>query len=183
MNISNSARLSYQLIDEADNEFLFQLDQDPEVMRFINGGKITSRDDIRQLFVPRHNAYKNRTKGWGIWKVSIIETQTEIGWVLARPMNFFSDNPSHDDIELGWRFFRSTWGKGYASEAALKIQQCLAKQTENKYFSAIAMHKNLASIGVMKKIGMQYVKSYIHKDSQLGELDVVLYRMKSSSKT
>ena len=69
MNIENSSRLSYQLIDETDSEFLFQLDQNPDVMRYINGGVLTTREDIKDLFIPRLNAYKNVDKGWGLWKV------------------------------------------------------------------------------------------------------------------
>ncbi len=179
MNIENSARLSYQLIDESDSEFLFQLDQDPEVMRYINNGVMTTREDIRDKFIPRLNAYKNIDKGWGLWKVTIIESQQEIGWILVRPMDFFSDQPIWHDIELGWRFVQSTWGKGYATEAAIQVQKALAKQPENKVFSAVAMHGNDGSVGVMKKIGMDYIKSYIHCDSQLGDLDVVLYSMKN----
>ena len=34
MNINNSARLSYRLMTADDAELLYQLDQDPEVMRF-----------------------------------------------------------------------------------------------------------------------------------------------------
>lgn len=181
MNITSSNRLNYMLIDESDSEFLYQLDQDPEVMRYINGGVKTTREDIVNKFIPRHNAYKNLDKGWGLWKVTITETKESIGWILVRPMDFFSDNPIWHDIELGWRFLQSTWGKGYASEAAIHIQQALAKQPENKVFSAIAMHNNAGSIAVMKKMGMEYVKSYTHSDSQLGDLDVVLYSMENNS--
>lgn len=177
VKISNSARLSYQLIDEGDNEFLFQLDQNPEVMRYINGGNPTTREDLRALSIPRVNAYKDANKGWGLWKVSTLDSQAEIGWILVRPMNFFSDSPIWHDLELGWRFLQSTWGKGYASEAAIQIQQSFAKQVQYKSFSAIAVKDNLGSIAVMKKMGMDYIKSYIHSDSQLGDLDVVLYRM------
>ncbi|MBA6288820.1 GNAT family N-acetyltransferase [Colwellia sp. MB3u-4] len=180
MNIDNSARLSYQLIDKTDSEFLFQLDQNPEVMRYINSGNMTTRKDISEVFIPRHNAYKNVEKGWGLWKVTLIATQAEIGWILVRPMDFFSDQPIWHDIELGWRFLQSTWGKGYASEAAIHLQQLLVKQPENKSFSAIAVKDNLGSIAVMKKLGMEYIKTYIHSDSQLGDLDVVLYRMEST---
>lgn len=180
VNIDNSARLSYQLIDESDSEFLFQLDQNPEVMRYINGGNMTSREDISKVFIPRLNAYKNVNKGWGLWKVSLVATQEAIGWILVRPMDFFSDQPIWHDIELGWRFSSSTWGKGYASEAAIHIQKALAKQSENKVFSAIAMQDNVGSIAVMKKMGMQYIKSYTHSDSQLGDLDVVLYSLENT---
>lgn len=179
MQIPNSNRLSYKLIDESDSEFLFQLDQNPEVMRYINGGSMTSREDIKNKFIPRHDAYKNQIKGWGLWKVTITENQQDIGWILARPMDFFSENPIWDDIELGWRFLQSTWGKGYASEAAIQIHQALAQLPENKFFSAIAMHGNDGSVGVMKKMGMKYIKSYVHSDAQLGDLDVVLYRMEN----
>lgn len=180
MHIENSVRLGYQLIDESDAEFLFQLDQDPDVMRYINGGKMTTREEIKTLSIPRLNSYKNLEKGWGLWKVTVLETQKEIGWILVRPMDFFSDKPLWHDIELGWRFFQSTWGKGYASEAAIQVQKALAKRSENKCFSAVAMHGNDGSVGVMKKMGMEYIKSYIHSDSQLGDSNVVLYSMKNS---
>ena len=62
MNITSSNRLNYKLIDESDSEFLYLLDQDPEVMRYINGGNMTSREDIKNKFIPRHNAYKNADK-------------------------------------------------------------------------------------------------------------------------
>ncbi|MGB1263019.1 MAG: GNAT family N-acetyltransferase [Cognaticolwellia sp.] len=179
MQINNSARLSYQLIDDNDGDFLFKLDQNPEVMRYINGGVMTTREDISNKFIPRHNAYKNADKGWGLWKVTVIESQQDIGWILARPMDFFSEQPIWHDIELGWRFMQSTWGQGYASEAAIQVQQALAALPENKAFSAIAMSDNAGSIGVMKKMGMDYIKSYIHSDSQLGDLSVVLYRMEN----
>lgn len=180
MKIENSARLGYQQIDESDSKFLFQLDQDPEVMRYINGGKMTPQEDINALFIPRINAYKNIDKGWGLWKITILDTQEDIGWILVRPMDFFSEQPIWHDIELGWRFMQSAWGKGYASEAAIHIQQALAKHPENQCFSAIAVKDNHGSIAVMKKMGMHYIKSYTHSDAQLGDLDVVLYRIENT---
>ena len=78
MNITSSNRLSYKLIDESDSEFLYQLDQNPEVMRYINGGVKTTREDIVNKFIPRHNAYKNPDKGLGLWKVTITATKESI---------------------------------------------------------------------------------------------------------
>ncbi|MBB6544238.1 RimJ/RimL family protein N-acetyltransferase [Thalassotalea piscium] len=166
--------------DDADK--LFQLDQDPAVMAFINGGKPSSRDQINTVLIPRMNAYRNAVKGWGLWQVNTIDTNEYIGWVLARPMHFFSDTPEIDNIELGWRFFQSTWGKGYASEAALNIIKQLSTNKEIKCFSAIADETNLASIGVMKKIGMSYIKTYRHIDP-LFECDVVYYQVSNNYKT
>jgi RimJ/RimL family protein N-acetyltransferase len=178
MHIIPSARLSYKLMTREDSELLFQLDQDPEVMRFINGGKPSSIDQINDVFIPRMESYVNDQKGWGLWQVSISSSDEYIGWILVRPMHFFSDSPEFDNLELGWRFFQSSWGQGYASEAALHIKDTLAKNSDLKSFSAIAIEDNLGSIAVMKKIGMSYVKTYLHKDP-LFESQVVYYQVKN----
>lgn len=178
MNIVPSARLSYKLMTNQDGELLFQLDQDPDVMRFINGGKLTSMDEINDVFIPRMESYSNQQKGWGLWQVNICSSDEYIGWILVRPMNFFTDSPELDNLELGWRFFQSSWGKGYASEAALHIKNTLAQNNDLQSFSAIAVEDNLGSIAVMKKIGMSYVKSYLHKDP-LFESQVVYYQIKN----
>lgn len=182
MLVPNSSRLHYQFIDETDKDFLFQLDQDPEVMKYLNGGKPTSKQTIENTFIPRLYAYRNSDKGWGLWKVTITEHQQDIGWILARPMAFFSENPIFDDIELGWRFMQSSWGKGYATEAAKHIQVILSQQPENKYFSATALLSNTGSISIMKKLGMKYINSYIHSDNELGEIEAVLYRLTNTKK-
>lgn len=178
MHIPQSARLSYRLMNKNDAELLFQLDQDPLVMKFITDGEVSSREQIDNVFIPRMQAYRDEHKGWGLWQVNIADTDEYIGWVLVRPMYFFSDNTEFDNLELGWRFFRSSWGKGFASEAAQHIQQHLAKSKDYRAFSAIADEANVASIGVMKRIGMTYVKSYRHVDP-LFECDVAYYQMKN----
>jgi RimJ/RimL family protein N-acetyltransferase len=178
MKINNSARLSYQLMTADDAELLYQLDQDPEVMRFISDGKPSSRETIAHILVPRMQAYLNLDKGWGLWQVNITETDEYIGWVLVRPMNFFSDLPEFTNLELGWRFFRSSWGKGFASESAQHIKDALAVMPEYKKFSAIADEENLGSIGVMKNLGMSYIKTYLHIDP-LFECNVAYYQIEN----
>ena len=163
MKVEKSARLSFKLMSSQDADLVFELDQDPEVMRFLNGGKVTSRDDIENIFLPRMAKFRNAEQGWGLWQVNITDTAQFIGWVLVRPMAFFSDSPELDNLELGWRFKRSSWGKGLATEAAQQVKNALATNTAIKSFSAIALEDNHASISVMKKIGMSYIKTYLHK--------------------
>jgi len=157
-----------------DGEMLYQLDQDIEVMRFINGGKRTTRDEITNVLLPRMKSYTTPERGWGIWAVFLKETNQYIGWILVRPMDFFSDKPQFDNLELGWRFERASWGKGYATEAAKAIADELARKTDIKKFCAIADEDNYGSIGIMKKLGMTFIKQYIHHDP-LGDWDVVYY--------
>jgi RimJ/RimL family protein N-acetyltransferase len=180
VKINNSARLNFKLMTEQDASLLFELDQDVDVMRYINGGKKSSMDDINNIFIPRLNSYSNKQNGWGLWQVNVTETNQYIGWILVRPMGFFSDalessNSELDNLELGWRFKQISWGKGYATEAALAVKQGLIDNGYSDKFSAIADPENAGSINIMKKIGMQFIEKTLHKDP-LGDSEVVYYQ-------
>ncbi len=69
LQIPASTRLQYRLLDAHDSELLFELDQDEAVMRFINGGRKTSRAEIAQRLLPRMLSYRDPLKGYGLWQV------------------------------------------------------------------------------------------------------------------
>ena len=77
-------------------------------------------------------------------------------WVLVRPIHLLSDKPEFANWELGWRFKQATWGRGYATEAAKHIMNLRAAKHHVKSFSAIAVKENVASIQVIKKLGMVF---------------------------
>ena len=174
MKIEPSSRLSYAMMSVADADLFYQLDQDEEVMRYINGGIKTSREHLNTVLLPRLESYRNVDEGWGLWKVSITSNNEFIGWILVRPMNFFSDSPELDNLELGWRFSRKSWGKGFATEAASSFKEAIVKENKVSKISAIAIKENIASINIMEKMGMIYLKTALH-EAPLGEQEVVYY--------
>jgi RimJ/RimL family protein N-acetyltransferase len=176
MHINNSERLKFRLMGIDDAQALWALDQDPEVMKFLNGGKPTSMQQVNSVFIPRMKKYRNSELGWGIWQVSNKVSDEYLGWILIRPMSFFTDAPNTKDLEIGWRFFQSTWGKGYATEAAIAIKDAVVTHSDVTHVSALAVADNLASVGVMKKMGMGFVRAYLHKDP-IGDFDAVHYQM------
>ena len=133
-------------------------------MRYINGGTMTTRQEIRDTYIPRMQSYTNAENGWGLWKITVTESDAFIGWILVRPMSFFTDNPECRNLEMGWRLMRSVWGKGYVTEAAMAVMQAIELNGVCDRFTALAMEGNQASINVMKKLGMRYVKTDLHSD-------------------
>lgn len=176
MIINATDRLIFEQMTADDAELMFQLDQDLEVMRYINGGKLPTREDIDKIYIPRMLSYTNPQKGWGLWKVILKQNEKFIGSVIIRPMSFFTDNPEYDNLELGWRLSRDSWGYGYATEAAQQLVQTLIERGGISKLSALAFEENTASINIMQKIGMKFLKKDIHKDP-LGENEVVFYQM------
>ncbi len=159
-----------------DAELMFQLDQDVEVMRYINGGKITTRKEIQEVYIPRMQSYTNPQKGWGLWKVSLHKSDKFIGFILARPMNFFTDKPEYENLEIGWRFSQDSWGHGYATEAATQVVEALIKQGGISKLTALAFEENTASTNIMLKLGMEFIKKDLHKDP-LGDEELVYYQL------
>ncbi|GAW95687.1 MULTISPECIES: GNAT family N-acetyltransferase [Colwellia] len=180
MHINNSERLKFRLMDAQDAQALWQIDQDPQVMKYLNGGKPTSMAQVNNVFIPRMEQYRDDKLGWGIWQVSDKLTDEYLGWVLIRPMAFFTDAANDKDLELGWRFFQSTWGKGYATEAAIAVKNAVVANTDISHVSALAVADNAGSISVMKKMGMSFVRAYLHQDA-IGDFDAVHYQMSVNS--
>ncbi|AOT07221.1 GNAT family N-acetyltransferase [Pseudoalteromonas luteoviolacea] len=174
MRVNQTSRLTYRLLTPEDADLLFALDQNPEVMLFINGGKITSREDINSIFIPRLKQFSNQDKGWGLWGCFLLDSHEFIGWILVRPMDFFTEKRDDSNLEIGWRFMQKSWGKGYATEAAKQISDAIAEHKVATKLTALAHTENKGSINIMKKIGLEYCKTTIHTEP-LGSAKVVVY--------
>ncbi|WP_159819656.1 GNAT family N-acetyltransferase [Colwellia sp. 20A7] len=111
---------------------------------------------------------------WGLWKVVVKGTDAFIGYILVKPLNISSEFPDVNNIEIGWRFKQESWGQGYATEAAKAVAEKVMEQKDIKILSATADASNAASIRIMEKLGMSFVKNYNDK-TQGTEVASVLY--------
>lgn len=99
LQVPATSRLSFRLMGEEDAQALFELDQDPEVMRYLNAGICTTMEQIEQRMLPRMLAYRDPKLGHGIWQVTTRADceqlpSSYIGWILVRPMGFFYRQPA-----------------------------------------------------------------------------------------
>ena len=69
LQITPSSRLNFVLMSMQDADLLHLVDQDEEVMRYLNGGKRSSMQQIQDVMMPRMALYRDEQTGFGIWQV------------------------------------------------------------------------------------------------------------------
>lgn len=165
-------RLLLRYFTEADVDNLLILDSDPEVMRFINGGKPTDRATIKEKFIPRILEYYNQYKNYGIWAAIDKSSQNFMGWfhffpATNHPIAVELNLINNQEIALGYRLKKSYWGKGFASEVSGMLVSKGFADWEVEKVIAWALLVNKGSIRVMEKAGLKYEKEFIFTESQL----------------
>jgi len=140
--------------DDVDN--LVELDSDPEVMRYLNGGIPSPRLLVERSILPRFLSYYQRYDGFGVWAAIEKSSGAFIGWFSLRP----HDESCPDEVELGYRLRRSAWGHGYATEGARALIRKGFTELGVQRVTANTYEHNAASRRVMEKAGMTLVRSY-----------------------
>ncbi|HET8684107.1 MAG TPA: GNAT family N-acetyltransferase [Micromonosporaceae bacterium] len=158
-------RLLLRRFTEQDVDNVVELDADPEVMRYITGGRPTPRAEVRDEVVPHWLAYYERYEGYGFWAAVEKASGEFLGWFHFRPHpdGPRSDGSARDGVELGYRLRRSAWGRGFATEGcrALISKGFTELGVERVY--AETMVVNVASWRVMEKAGLRHVRTF-HQD-------------------
>ena len=152
-------RLVLRRFTPEDVDNLVELDADPRVMRYINGGTPTPREEVQNDVLPAFLAYYERGSRWGFWAVEEQGTGAFIGWFHLRPPR----DEHTEDPELGYRFRSSFWGKGYATEGSIALVDKAFRDLGAERVFAETMVVNDASRRVMEKAGMRHVRTF-HAD-------------------
>jgi RimJ/RimL family protein N-acetyltransferase len=149
-------RLVLRRFTETDVDNLFELDSDPEVTRFITGGKHTPREAIRNETLPRILHYYKRFEGFGFWAAIEKSTGEFLGWFHFRP----AEGSCPGEVELGYRLKRSAWGKGYATEGSCALIRKGFSELGVQRVVAQTMAVNTASRRVMEKAGLTLQRTF-----------------------
>lgn len=135
-------------IDDAQN--LIDLNSNPNVFRYTGDGPVRDLEEAKRILTDIiFPQYKNKL---GRWAVHLKSNDEFIGWC---GLKFIAEN---NEIDLGYRFFEIHWGKGYATESAKATLNHGVNILKLKNIIARAAKDNVASISVLKKLGMVYLK-------------------------
>lgn len=146
-------RLILRRVREADADHLFDLDNDPEVMRFINGGTPASRLVIENKILPTFMRYDD-LPGLGVWTAVAKSSGSFLGWFSFRPTG------EDGEIALGYRLRKEVWGQGYATEGVQALIDRGFAEWGIQRIVATTYEENIASRRVMEKAGMTFKCSF-----------------------
>ena len=151
-------RLVLRRFTRDDLELLVQLDSDPDVKRYIDGGAPVDRDDLADTLA-WWLQYYDRYDGYGFWAAIDKSSGEFVGWFHLRP----GEGAGPREPELGYRLRRAMWGRGYAAEGSRAlIDKAFAELGAQRVY-ATTMVVNTASRRVMEKSGLRYVRTF-HAD-------------------
>lgn len=143
---------------------LFRLYSDPEVMKYLSLRTIEQTQASLQKHIKQWLEYN-----FGMW--AVIDKQS--GIMIGRcGLGFLENTP---EVELGYVFDKDYWNKGLATEASIATLNYGFREVKLSKIVAIAKPKNIASIRVIQKVGMQFQKN-AHYYGQ----DVVYYAISCS---
>lgn len=122
--------------------------QDPVVMEYFP--TLLTKDEA-SLYIYQTRE-KIKTIGFGFYACELKATHEFIGFIGLNIPSFQADfTPC---VEIGWRLAKEHWGKGYASEGALKWLDVGFDEFDLERIVSFTPKDNLRSIKVMQKIGM-----------------------------
>jgi RimJ/RimL family protein N-acetyltransferase len=141
-----SERLGFREFEPNDGEVLYRLNSDPEVSRYTGDPPFADVGEAR-AFILGYELY--RLHGYGRWAVIQRQDQAFLGWAGL--------NLIDDEVDLGYRFFRSFWGQGFATEAAHACIEYGFGKLNLSRIIARALPENVASLKVLEKVGLKFI--------------------------
>lgn len=134
---------------EDDREAFAALNGDPRVGAWLGGTSDRAQSDRVMDRINAHIA----AHGFGLWGSELKSDGRLVGFVGLSTVKA-GDLPVGPAIEMGWRLIPECWGQGLASEGAAAALAWGFAHLDAAEIVAFTAQSNLASQGVMRKIGM-----------------------------
>ena len=156
-----SKRLHLTPLDTSDIDLSLEMFTDPQVVKYV-----CDLMDESAIRAEMSNWLKRGGDGCiGIWCVSDRTTGEKFGSVFLLPMPIEEEDTNYDlvvpgempdgDVEIGFAYKRSAWGRGFATEACKRLLQFAFEETPLDEVVASFDEENTASRNVLSKSGFR----------------------------
>lgn len=143
-------RLALKKVTIEDHVFLLQLLNTAGWLRFIGDKNVHSEEDA-MAYIQLINDRKDFT-----YLVARLKADNKPVGVVS-----FIKRDYLEHFDIGFALLPEFCGHGYAFEAAKEVLSIKARQPEHQIIVATVMAQNNSSIGLLVKLGFQYVKEIV----------------------
>src|SRR3977135_2201005 len=150
--ILETDRLLLREYVEDDAQAFFDLNSDPEVLRFVPDKALLNVEQARQILVD-HPIADYRKHGFGRGACILKSTGEQIGFAGLKYLEELGE------VDVAYRLMPSHWGQGLATEAALASVRYGFAELGLRRIIGLVMPENIASVRVLEKAGLQYVET------------------------
>jgi len=152
-------RLTFRLLKESDFDMWLPLFDNEDAARFLAMDSTKSKRELCELWFEKvFNRYKNDLGGMNV----LIEKST--GNLIGQCGLLVQDIDSRIRLEVGYSVLPKYWGKGFATEAAVKCKNYAFSHDYSETIISIIHPENIASEKVALKNGMSLTKQVLFHD-------------------
>ena len=147
--VIETKRLLLRTFSETDAPLIYELNLDPDVTRYTHDpvkDLAHATEILEKTIIPQYALYNH-----GRWAVHLKATLDFLGWCGLKY------RAELNEIDLGFRFKKEFWGKGFATEAAYASIKYGFEKIGLQRIVGRAEIDNIGSLKVLKKCGMNYI--------------------------
>lgn len=144
-------RLLLEKFDTDDLDFLYKLNNDKDVNRYLSYHSI-SMESCSEWIDNWKEAYRN-TGIFGVYRISLKEDNTPIGLV------FIVEREKSGKVELGYRLLPQFWRRGYCTEASMELLNRIFLDTDTTVVYAETHPDNSNSVNFLLSLGFKELKN------------------------
>ena len=147
--IIETERLLLRTFTELDANLIYELNLDPDVTQYTHDPVkdiIHAQEILERTILPQYALYNH-----GRWAVHLKPTLEFMGWCGLKYRSELNE------IDLGFRFKKGFWGKGFATEAAYASIKYGFEELNLQRIVGRAEIENIGSWKVLEKCGLAYI--------------------------
>lgn len=158
---AETERLILRELLPTDAAGMFEMDGDPEVHLYLGNKPFSTLEESQANIEFIRRQYVEN--GIGRWAVIEKKSNNFVGWAGLKLITETTNNRINY-YDLGYRFSKKHWGKGYATESASAARDYAFNTLKLPEIIGIADTQNLGSIHVLEKVGLKRISLFDYQN-------------------